>query len=42
MYSLIDVYPIKDHVKEILKSQNLKTDLDFLAYSMEELIKSKF
>ena len=41
MFSRIDVFPIKDHLKDVLKLHGLKTDQDILAYSIEELIKSK-
>lgn len=39
--SSIDVFPIKEHVKETLKKHCLKTDKDFLAYSLDELARSK-
>lgn len=39
--SSIDVFPIKEHVKETLKKHNLRTDKDFLAYSSDELARSK-
>lgn len=41
MFSSIDVFPIKESVKEALKLHGLRTDQDFLAYSPDELARSK-
>lgn len=41
MFNLIDIFPIKYHIKEIIKLQGFKTDKDILAYSIEELVKCK-
>lgn len=41
MFSSIDVFPIKESVKEVLKLHGFRTDKDLLVYSLEELIRSK-
>lgn len=42
IFTPIDVFPIKDHIKDILKLQGLRTDKDVLSYSKDDLIKGKF
>lgn len=42
MFSSIDVFPIKSHIKEVLRLHGLTTGQDVLSYTIDELAKGKF